>query len=164
MTMAALAKTALEFRLLAPELAEALGDFFECLSATDASSFFHPHPLTREQAKQLCDYSGRDLYFAGTYESRVLAYGLLRGWDEGYAVPSLGIAIAPQARGTRLARSFMLFLHSAARMRGCERIRLTVFRENTNAVSLYQSLGYRFEPKNAQEEVGIIDLRFPEAR
>ena len=162
MTSAKPSILALEFRSLVPELSAALGDFFECLGTTGTAAFFHPHPLTRELAKDLCHYTGRDLYFAGTYESRVVAYGLLRGWDENYVVPSLGIAIAPEARGTGLARSFMLFLHSAARLRGCKQVRLTVFRKNVKAVALYRSLGYRLEPKNVQEDVGILDLHIPE--
>lgn len=151
-------KTALEFRALAPTLADGLGDFFEALAGSDAAAHFHPHPLTRESAHQLCHYAGRDLYFAAVCDSRVLAYGLLRGWDEGYAIPSLGIALAVEARGTGLARAFMLFLHVAARLRGAQRVRLTVFRSNVRAVALYRSLGYRFEPKNGEEDVGFLEL------
>ena len=76
-------RTALEFRALAPDLVQPLGDFFESLAASDGASF-HPHPLTRESARQLCEYQGRDLYFVAICDSRVLGYGLLRGWDEGY--------------------------------------------------------------------------------
>jgi len=150
-------RTALEFRSLAPDLAQPLGDFFESLAASDGA-FFHPHPLTRESARRLCESQGRDLYFVAVCDSRVLGYGLLRGWDEGYAVPSLGIALSPDARGTGLARAFMLFLHSAARLRGASQIRLTVFRSNVRAVALYRSLGYRFETKNPEEDVGFFDL------
>ena len=150
-------RTALEFRALAPDLAQPLGDFFESLAASDGA-FFHPHPLTRESARQLCEYQGRDLYFVAVCDGRVLGYGLLRGWDEGYAVPSLGIALSPEARGTGLAGAFMLFLHAAARLRGAPRIRLTVFRNNFRAVALYRSLGYRFEAKNSEEDVGYFDF------
>jgi ribosomal protein S18 acetylase RimI-like enzyme len=151
-------RTALEFRALAPALSDGLGDFFEALAGSEAAAHFHPHPLTRESAEQLCQYEGRDLYFAAVCDSRVLGYGLLRGWDEGCATPSLGIALAAQARGTGLARAFMLFLHAAARLRGAERIRLTVFRSNVRAVALYRSLGYRFEPKNEDEDVGLLEI------
>ena len=73
-------------------------------------------------------------------------------------MPSLGIALSSEARGSGLARAFMLFLHSAARLRGASRIRLTVFRNNVRAVALYRSLGYRFETKNSEEDVGFFDL------
>ena len=151
-------KTALEFCVLNPGLADALGDFFEAIAASEDSSLFHPHPLTRPAAIELCQYDGSDLYLAAVCDGRVLGYGLLRGWDEGYTIPSLGIALANAARGTGLARAFMLYLHAAARQRGAKRIRLTVYRRNTRAVALYKSLGYRFEPKNEAEEIGLLDF------
>jgi ribosomal protein S18 acetylase RimI-like enzyme len=151
-------KTALEFCALNPALADALGDFFEAIAASEDDSLFHPHPLTRSAALELCHYDGSDLYFAAICNGRVLGYGLLRGWDEGYAIPSLGIALAHDARGTGLARAFMLFLHAATRQRGARLIRLTVYRRNTRAVALYKSLGYRFEPKNESEDIGLLEL------
>jgi len=46
---------------------------------------------------------------------------MLRGWDEGYETPSLGIAVHPDARGLGLARTFMGFLHAAASFQGAAR-------------------------------------------
>jgi ribosomal-protein-alanine N-acetyltransferase len=147
----------LEFRQLTPELAQPLADFFGSLTHEDVARF-HPHALTPEVAQQLCGYQGRDLYFAAVCDQRVIGYGLLRGWDEGYAIPSLGIALRPDLRGTGLARALMLFLHGAARLRGAERLRLTVTRSNARAAALYRSLGYVFEEKNSEEDVGFVDL------
>jgi len=75
----------------------------------------------------------------------VLAYGILRGWDEGYAIPSLGIAVHPDARGTALGELLMHFLHGAARQRGARRVRLKVYSDNLAARSLYAKLGYNFD-------------------
>ena len=108
----------LEFRGLVPELEEGLAACFEALRSNGDEGFFHPHPLTRDEARRLCRYRGQDLYYVATAGARVLGYGMLRGWDQGYAVPSLGIAIAPGCRGLGLARSFMAFLHAAARLAG----------------------------------------------
>jgi len=106
----------------------------------------------------LAQYSGKDLYYVAVSGTAVAAYGMLRGWDEGYQVPSLGIAIHPDARGTGLASTFMQFLHAAARLRGATRVRLKVNSENTAARRLYQSLGYRFEDSDGGEIVGFVDL------
>jgi ribosomal protein S18 acetylase RimI-like enzyme len=114
--------------------------------------------MTAPEAERICSYAGRDLYYAACAGGSVLAYGLLRGWDEGYDIPSLGIAIAPAARGRGLARPFMHFLHAAAKQRGARQIRLTVYRSNERAVELYRRLGYVFSPKNDQELVGLLAL------
>jgi ribosomal protein S18 acetylase RimI-like enzyme len=114
--------------------------------------------MTDEEAKKLCGYSGRNLYYVACVGTAVLAYGLLRGWDEGYEIPSLGIAIHPEARGQGLARPFMAFLHAAAKARGATKVRLTVYTENRRAVELYRRMGYQFEAKNDRELVGMLVL------
>jgi ribosomal protein S18 acetylase RimI-like enzyme len=83
---------------------------------------------------------------------------MLRGWDEGYEVPSLGIAVLASARGTGLGRTFMQFLHSAARLQGAPRVRLKVYPENAAAWRLYESLGYCFEPGADHQLLGIYEF------
>ncbi len=148
----------LEFRWLRPELTAPLTDFFRAFAAGPDSAFFHPHAMTDAESRRICAYPGRDLYYAACAGGRIVAYGLLRGWDEGYAIPSLGIAIHPEARGRGLARPFMAFLHAAAKARGASKIRLTVYSDNQRAVELYRRLGYAFEPKNERELVGLLTL------
>jgi len=152
------AEPCLEFRRLRPEMTAALADFFRAFAAGPEHAFFHPHPMTDDEARRICAYAGRDLYYAACAGGRVVAYGMLRGWDEGFAVPSLGIAIAPASRGQGMARPFMAFLHAAAKQRGAAEIRLTVYGDNARAVELYRRLGYVFEPKNERELVGRRSL------
>lgn len=100
-------------------------------------TYFHPHPLTPEEAARIEAYDGPDVYLWTEH-----AYGFLRGWEEGYEVPSLGIAVATDAQGQGHGRAMMLRLHEAARARGAERIRLRVHPGNQRARRLYDSLGY----------------------
>jgi ribosomal protein S18 acetylase RimI-like enzyme len=144
--------------VLSPELAPALTEFFAAFASGPEAAFFHPHPLTADDANRICGAQGLDLYYAAMVGRTVVAYGLLRGWDQGYDVPSLGIAIHPASRGRGLARPFMAFLHAAAKHRGARQIRLTVYNENQRAVELYRRLGYVFSPKNDHELVGILAL------
>jgi ribosomal protein S18 acetylase RimI-like enzyme len=148
----------LEFCRLSSRHQVALAAFFHDLCAHGDERRFHPHPLSAEHAARLAAYQGRDLYYVATRGEAVLAYGLLRGWDEGYAVPSLGIAVHPRTRGCGLARPFMLFLHAAARQRGAGRVRLKVYPDNTPARRLYESLGYRLEPGADGQLVGFCGL------
>ncbi len=134
--------TALEFRRLGPELLAGLRAFFRSLAADPASALFHPHPFTDEEAERVCSFSGKDLYLAAAVDGDVRAYGMLRGWDEGYAIPSLGIAVHPSARGTGLGAAFMQYLHSVAAARGAKTIRLKVYAHNLRAKALYERLGY----------------------
>lgn len=147
----------LEIIRLSAAWSVALGEFFSALCNDEKSKWFHPHDLTQSAANILATYRGLDLYYIVTEAGRVVAYGMLRGWDEGYQVPSVGIAIHPQDRERGIGRVLMHFLHAVARSRGAKRIRLKVYRENTVAIKIYQSLGYSFECSDADEIVGFLD-------
>jgi ribosomal protein S18 acetylase RimI-like enzyme len=141
-----------------------LARFFEILAAHNIDRVFRPHPLSAESARERAVYVGRDLYFIlldknEDLKDDVLGYGILRGWDEGYEIPSLGIAIRPDAQRQGLARLLMNFLHAAARRRGAKAVRLRVFPSNGAAVSLYRSLGYDLVPeKGGPYLVGLLQL------
>jgi len=131
-----------------------LAQFFGELVRADDERWFHPHPLTRAYAQELGAYAGRDLYVLMVDERQVLGYGMLRGWDEGFEVPSLGIAISPAHTGRGLGRRMMEFLHEAAAKRGAKKIRLTVDESNLAAIRLYTSLGYTLIPDESGRLVG----------
>jgi ribosomal protein S18 acetylase RimI-like enzyme len=148
----------LECVALTPRWEGGLAELFRALVGAGAATEFHPHPLTAEEAARRCRYDGRDLFYVMVDENRVLAYGMLRGWDEGYTVPSLGIAVHPEEQGRGLGRAFMHFLHVAARRRGAERVRLKVYPRNTRALALYRDLGYRFDTYEGGQLVGTLEL------
>lgn len=148
----------LEFRHVSADWERPLSDFFEVLEINGYSRFFHPHPFTRAEATKRCAYSGRDLYYIAVLGRQIIGYGILRGWDEGYDVPSLGIAIHPQYHGRKLGSAMMQFLHSAAKVRGAKRIRLKVYKANTVARTLYEHLGYELVENGDSELIGYYDL------
>lgn len=147
----------LEFRIVELRWMYPLTELFEALVASGDDFNFHPHPMTFEEARRVCRYCGKDLYYVAVRGVSVLAYGLLRGWDDGFEVPSLGIAVHPAVRGRGLGTAFMEFLHGAARLRGAKSVRLRVHRENLVAIRLYERLGYEFQEKEEDgQRVGIL--------
>jgi [ribosomal protein S18]-alanine N-acetyltransferase len=147
----------LECRKLTIEWKQSLMVLLNALGASDAE-YFHPHPFTDEAIESIIHNVHQDLYYILAEGTNVLGYGMLRGWDEGYSVPSLGIAIHPRARGIGLGKAFMHFLSAAARRKGATRVRLRVKRGNTRAVKLYESLGYKFPFEEDGYLVGFLEL------
>lgn len=143
---------------VAPELEEQLAELLEALRAAGVERQFHPHPLTREAAAALVRREGSDGYFLLVDAGRAVGYGMLRGWDEGFEVPSLGIALLPSARGKGLGRIFMERLHEEAVARQARRVRLSVYPDNEPALRLYRSLGYQFEPRDDGVLIGTLEL------
>jgi ribosomal protein S18 acetylase RimI-like enzyme len=145
------------YERLRPELAEPLAELFAALSAAGDGRTFHPHPLTRDEAERLSAYDGADVYAVLVEDGRAVAYGMLRGWDEGFDVPSLGLAVHPDERGRGLGRELTERLHDEARRRGATRVRLTVYADNEPARKLYERLGYELEETGA-ELIGYMAL------
>ena len=141
-----------------PSLTEQMARLFQRLGEAGVEKHFHPHPLTREEAFRRARYTGQDLYYALLDGGEVAGYGMLRGWDEGYEVPALGIAVDPAAQGRGYGRLLMQFLHAAARARGAKAIRLKVYADNTPALALYRSLGYVFRDEQDGQQLGILEL------
>jgi [ribosomal protein S18]-alanine N-acetyltransferase len=134
----------LEIRRLTTEWKRPLLFFLSALDEAGDADFFLPHAFTEEAVERILLTARKDLYYVLADGTQVLGYGMLRGWDEGYAIPSLGIAIHPRFRGAGIGRIFMHFLGAAAKFRGASRIRLRVKAKNTKAAKLYESLGYEF--------------------
>ncbi len=149
---------ALEIRRMTPDLEKPLAVFFNAVREGKDASWFHPHPLNAETARKIANCCGLDLYYVIMIRVNILAYGMLRGWDEGYDVPSLGIAVHPEARGCGLGDLGLCFLHAAARQRNATKIRLKVYKENSKAVALYQKHGYKFKILSDIELLGVAEL------
>lgn len=135
---------------------EAAGALFERLAADAA--VFHPHPMTAQFAHSLTWKN--DVYTVGLADNYAVAYGILRGWDAGFSIPSLGVAVSPDVRGFGLCRLMMEYLHACARLRGCQSIRLKVYPHNHRAKDFYTKLGYAWKSDlEAGQLIGILDLR-----
>jgi ribosomal-protein-alanine N-acetyltransferase len=123
----------------------AMVELFERISKDQAASNFYPHPFSREEAERIAGNTGRDVYLGIFANGVQIGYGMLRGWDAGYDVPSLGIYLTPEGRGRGLARMLMEELHDYARRSGASCVRLKVHPDNVRAVRLYKRLGYCFD-------------------
>lgn len=145
-----IAYPSLEVVRLAPELQEGLQQFFQDLKAGGDDVFFSPHPADADSIRRIAAHDGKDLYYLLVEQGKVLGYGILRGWDEGYQIPSLGLAIHPSARGQGLGKMLMDLLHLLASRRGADKVRLRVRANNEKALNLYKSLGYAFEEDTKQ--------------
>ncbi|RYF60640.1 MAG: GNAT family N-acetyltransferase [Comamonadaceae bacterium] len=151
---------AIECVLLRPGREQALARFFADLMTVGDDAFFHPHAGDVASLRVIADAPGKDLYLIFVEGDDVRAYGLLRGWNEGYAMPSLGVAVHPEARAHGLGRLVMDYLEAMARHRGAPAIRLRVHKDNARAISLYERRGYamQIDTSDARLLVGMKPL------
>jgi ribosomal protein S18 acetylase RimI-like enzyme len=138
-----------------------LADFFAALSSDpETVTFFHPHAFTTEFAAQLCEAAAtrKDRYYVACFQGVVIAYMMLRGWDEGYSVPSFGVCAHPALRDVGLGQALMAHAVAECRAAGAPKLRLTVFKDNVRGVHVYSKFGFVFTDKNEHELIGILDL------
>ncbi len=144
----------MEFRIVGEGDEAILAELFVHLDKT-----LLPSPsLFPEEARRIAGRSGHDVFAVLIDGDQAVAYGMLRGWDEGYATPSLGIAVRNESQGLGLGRIMMQHLHRAALMRGASTVRLRVHPDNTRARRLYEALGYRYRGEERDELVMEVDL------
>jgi [ribosomal protein S18]-alanine N-acetyltransferase len=147
----------IEIRYLCDSLINPLINFLNCLNENGDNTFFSPHPFTEEAIIKITSHVIKDQYYVLMKGSKVIGYGMLRGWDSGYDVPSLGIATHPSFRSIGFGRILMNYLHVIAKYMGSKKSRLRVHPTNNKAFNFYKSLGYIFE-EEGNYLVGILEL------
>jgi len=139
----------------------ALAVFFTALAADNETvRFFHPHPFTKEYAIELCAkaVTRKDRYYIAYFKGTIIAYMMLRGWDEGYAIPSFGVCTHPALRDVGLGQALLAHAVTECRTASAAKLRLTVFKNNERAAHVYRKFGFVFTDKNERELVGVLDL------
>jgi GNAT superfamily N-acetyltransferase len=144
----------LRIKVVEPADAGALGELFGAIDST----FFRPHPMTSAQARRIASHTGRDAYLIAYAGDEAVAYGMLRGWDEGYPTASLGVGVRRDRERQGYGRVMMHALHERARREGSRAVRLRVHPDNHRARDLYNALGYRPAGRERGELLMLLDL------
>ncbi|MCC6503462.1 MAG: GNAT family N-acetyltransferase [Deltaproteobacteria bacterium] len=139
----------IEIVRLREEHVEQLETFFEAINNLSYVDDFSPHPFDSSNAERICKYHGRDKYCAILLNGEtIIGYGLLRGWDEGYEVPAIGLCILETYHGKGLGKLLLDFLETASRLEGASEVMLKVKKNNVAASSLYQKQGFDLKEYN----------------
>jgi ribosomal-protein-alanine N-acetyltransferase len=106
------------------------------------TEMFDPFPLTRQTALRIAKQPRADLYFGAEHDGSLLGITMLRGWDDGYELPSFGIMIDAEHRGEGLGSRMTELTLAEARAAGYPQVRLSVFGSNAVARALYERRGF----------------------
>ena len=136
----------------------ALGGLFERLrDDRPTARYFHPHPLDNEAAARVAHHHGQDVYLGCFHGAELAGYAMLRGWDDGFDVPSFGVVVDPSWRRCGIGAMLLKACVDIARERGAVWLRLKVYPENTPAVHWYLSEG--FQTKLTDHDGQLVMLR-----
>ena len=140
-----------------------LVEFFDLLVSKGLDKHFHPHLFTPEMAHHIANNRGIDWY-AGVFlksdqRETIIAYGMLRGWDEGFKIPSFGVCVLQDFQGIGIGHLMMNLTIINARLCNSPAILVKVFPENHAAVKFFQQIGFKFQEQLEQEQlVGYLSI------
>ena len=132
--------------------------FIDKFFADNQGVFFKPHKFSYNGLKEELLDRQKDIYVFLLDEQKIYSYGILRGWEEGYEIPSLGILVDIYERGNGYSYIMMDELHRLAKLKGAKKVRLRVIKENKLAISLYNKLGYVLSDYDEKHLVGFKNL------
>ena len=138
---------------------EELARFFNDNNRPEITSRFHPFPLTAETAHRLACTTYLDHYYITVINEQIVGLCMLRGWDEGFEVPTFGVLTDHWFNGLGLGRQMTQFAIAKATKLGCRAIRLSVYASNVRAILLYESLGFKEISRESVVVAGESDAR-----
>jgi RimJ/RimL family protein N-acetyltransferase len=133
----------MEIRLIKEEDYELLAAFFSNNDIVAITRFFTPFPLTRKTARWIACEEHQDKYYFGIVDEAVIGFSMLRGWEEGYSIPSFGMFIDNAKHGLGYGKQLLDLTIDAASQLGCAQVRLSVRLGNQPAYRIYKSRGFK---------------------
>ena len=115
------------------------------------TKYFIPFSFEEDSLKEIINDAINDKYFGIFVDDELVGFYMLRGFDEGYEVPSYGVWISDKF--SKLGLSKLTLQHAIAfcKLNGLKKIMLKVHPENTIAKNIYENFGFKqegFDDKN----------------
>ena len=136
---------------------ERLKGFLERNNTPETIRHFHPFPLTAETARWITTVPRRDRYYLALCRKQVIGLCMLRGWDEGFAVPSFGIVVGREFHSKGIGRIITEYAMKEAKKLCCKQVRLSVYASNISAYNTYISMGFKETNREVVEINGEKD-------
>ncbi len=104
--------------------------------------FFYPFEFDLETVSDVLSRQGEDAFIGLYWMDRIIGFFMLRGWNDGYEVPTFGIIIDEQYRGYGLEMVSLDTAKTICRLRGAESIMLKMHPDNISAKGVLRKIGF----------------------
>lgn len=121
---------------------EGMALFFADNNRPEITRHFHPFPLDADSAYQITCMDKLNRYYLAMHGGHIVGFCMLRGWDEGFAIPSFGVLVDYRYQGRGLGRQLTEFALEEAKRLNSPAVRLSVYESNIRARRLYEMLGF----------------------
>jgi ribosomal protein S18 acetylase RimI-like enzyme len=149
--------TAIQFREVQPTDGEALTEFFLGNNVQKVTDMFTAFPLNEESARFIAGREHKDKYYLLLFAQQIVGFSMLRGFEEGFVIPSFGIMIDHQHHNMGFGKQLLGFTVQAAKEMGCPKVRLSVYGSNSSGRKIYEGIGFYETDRSPVEHNGIRD-------
>lgn len=108
----------------------------------DYIRFFYPFEFDLASVTTVLANQRQDVLMGVYWESRLVVFFMLRGWNEGYDVPSFGIIVDENYRGCGMELISLDAAKAICRLRGAERMMLKMHPDNITAKGVARKIGF----------------------
>lgn len=147
----------LRFKRIETDDGDRLAALFECNRVARVVDTFDPFLLSAAEARRIANATGKDSFYLALQGQRPVGFSMLRGFDDGYEVPSFGVFVDRDSHGRGIGRRLTRWTIEQARRQGAPAVRLTVYASNVAARRLYESLGFAERERAPVERDGQSD-------
>jgi RimJ/RimL family protein N-acetyltransferase len=134
-----------------------LKTFFVQNDVPQVTETFTAFPLNSETTNFITSKPHKDKYYLLIFEGQPVGFSMLRGFDEGYSVPSFGIFIDHRFQGRGYGKKLLELTVDEARRMGCQKVRLSVFGVNETGRRIYEAFGFREIQRSPVIRQGVAD-------
>lgn len=120
----------------------------------DYNKYFIPFEMNYENFKGLLNKAEKDFYMGVFVKNDIAGFFMLRGFDEGYQIPSYGVWISSKYANKGLAKLSLVYSISICRVLNIKKIMLKVHPDNKIALTMYKKFG--FIETGIDERIGHI--------
>ena len=131
----------INFRRLTPNDAEALSELMN-QDSKDYNQYFVAFEFDKTTIENILTKAKNDLYYGVYWKEELTGFYMLRGFDEGYAIPSYGVYISSRFNNKGFGALTLNHAISTCRLLGLKKLRLKVHKENTFALKQYVKFGF----------------------
>jgi len=104
--------------------------------------YFTPFEFTYSSIEKIFGEAREDKYFGIFINNNLAGFYMLRGFDEGYEIPSYGVWISSKYANLGLSTLTLYHAFAFCKLNGIKKLMLKVHPENSAAKNLYESLGF----------------------
>jgi len=104
--------------------------------------FFTPFDFQHPSIVRLLAGQGKDIFMGMYWDDRLAGFFMLRGWNEGYEIPSYGVLVDERFSGYGLTRLSLKLAKSICKLRRVPGIMLKVNPDNKIAKRLFEEAAF----------------------